>query len=95
MRILLSTMSLMVVVCAVAAAPGSAASPPPFTVPPTDCPAGVPLAPGDIATIAGGGNEFGDGGQALDAAVDVTVGGVAVDASGTVLGSSAPVTLQD
>jgi sugar lactone lactonase YvrE len=41
------------------------------------------LPTGSIATIAGGGSG-GDGGQATDAWIDVTVGGLAVDAKGVV-----------
>jgi trimeric autotransporter adhesin len=58
-------------------------SPAPFTLPPTDCPASTPLTTGVIATIAGGGSH-GDGGPATDASIDVTVGDVAVDATGAV-----------
>jgi hypothetical protein len=76
------------VLAALAAAPASSAgSPSPATLPPTDCPADVPLAAGSIATIAGGGTRQGDGGQALEAWIDVTIGGLAVQVSGTVLSS--------
>ncbi len=77
--------ALTALLSALAVAPLSAASPSPSgptTLPPTDCPG--ELATGSIATIAGGGRDPGDGGQATDARIDVTVGGLAVDATGAV-----------
>lgn len=61
-----------------------AASPGGVSIPPTTCPANVPLAPGTIASIAGGGGAVGDGGQATASSIDVTVGGLAIDATGAV-----------
>ncbi len=67
-------------------APSSPATIAPLTasLPPTNCPAGVPLTSGSIATIAGGGSALLDGSQATDASIDVTVGGLAVDDTGAI-----------
>ena len=64
----------------------AAAAPVIAALPPTDCPAGTPLASGTIATIAGTGvaGTSGDGGPALAARISTTVGPVTVDQSGAV-----------
>ena len=91
MKGLVRSMALVVGLSTLVATPASAASPSPSALPPTDCPADVPLASGSIATIAGtgGGGATGDGGPATAAAIDVQIGGLAVDDDGVVYLSGA------
>ncbi len=55
------------------------------SLPPTACPANQPMAPGTIATVAGGGTGSpAHGGQARSVHLDLATGGIAVDPTGAI-----------
>ena len=76
----------LALVLAAAGAVAVGTSPGSVSLPPTACPAGMALARGSIATIAGTGQgtSSGDGVSALEAAISSSSGSIAVDGSGAV-----------